>query len=70
VERRGDGAAHLLPHSIDAPETDLIERGPWIMAQKAGGPLAAIVAAFAWSARSRILAVAAVSVGPAQSQPT
>ena len=26
-------------HSIDAPESALIERGPWIMQQKAGGPM-------------------------------
>jgi arylsulfatase len=29
----------LQTHSIDAPEKDLIEKGPWIMAQKTGGPL-------------------------------
>jgi arylsulfatase len=29
----------MQSHSIDAPEKDLIEKGPWIMAQKAGGPL-------------------------------
>jgi arylsulfatase len=29
----------MQTHSIDAPEKDLIEKGPWIMAQKAGGPL-------------------------------
>ena len=26
-------------HSVDAPAKDLVEKGPWIMAQKAGGPL-------------------------------
>jgi arylsulfatase len=26
-------------HSIDAPENALVEKGPWIMQQKAGGPL-------------------------------
>jgi arylsulfatase A-like enzyme len=26
-------------HSIDAPESALVEKGPWIMQQKAGGPL-------------------------------
>ena len=26
-------------HSIDAPESALIERGPWIVQQKAGGPM-------------------------------
>jgi hypothetical protein len=29
----------MQTHSIDAPEQYLIEKGPWIMAQKAGGPL-------------------------------
>ena len=29
----------MQTHSIDAPEKYLIEKGPWIMAQKAGGPL-------------------------------
>jgi arylsulfatase len=28
-----------MTHSFDAPENALIERGPWIMQQKAGGPL-------------------------------
>lgn len=29
----------MQAHSIDAPEKYLIEKGPWMMAQKAGGPL-------------------------------
>jgi len=29
----------MQTHSINAPEKVLIEKGPWIMAQKAGGPL-------------------------------
>jgi arylsulfatase len=29
----------MQTHSVDAPEQYLIEKGPWIMAQKAGGPL-------------------------------
>jgi arylsulfatase len=28
-----------LSHTVNAPEQELIEKGPWIMAQKAGGPL-------------------------------
>ncbi len=27
-----------MTHSFDAPESVLIEKGPWIMEQKAGGP--------------------------------
>ena len=29
----------LMSHSFDAPESALIEKGPWIMQQKAGGPM-------------------------------
>ena len=29
----------MATHSSDAPESALIERGPWIMQQKAGGPM-------------------------------
>ncbi|MGA3212140.1 MAG: arylsulfatase [Terriglobales bacterium] len=29
----------LMTHSIQAPESVLLEKGPWIMQQKAGGPL-------------------------------
>ena len=29
----------MMTHSFDAPESVLIEKGPWIMQQKAGGPL-------------------------------
>ena len=29
----------MATHSIDAPESALIERGPWVMQQKAGGPM-------------------------------
>ncbi|HEV3307228.1 MAG TPA: hypothetical protein VGZ91_12390, partial [Candidatus Sulfotelmatobacter sp.] len=29
----------MMTHSLDAPENALIESGPWIMQQKAGGPL-------------------------------
>jgi arylsulfatase len=28
-----------LSHSVDAPESVLVDRGPWIMSQQAGGPL-------------------------------
>ena len=28
-----------MTHSLDAPESALIEKGPWIMQQKAGGPM-------------------------------
>jgi arylsulfatase len=32
--------SHVIQtHSIDAPEKALVEKGPWIMAQRAGGPL-------------------------------
>ena len=29
----------MMTHSFDAPESVLIEKGPWIMQQKAGGPM-------------------------------
>jgi arylsulfatase len=29
----------MLTHSVDAPEKELVEKGPWIMSQNAGGPL-------------------------------
>jgi arylsulfatase A-like enzyme len=29
----------MATHSIDAPESALIEKGPWLMQQKAGGPM-------------------------------
>jgi arylsulfatase len=29
----------MVTHSLDVPEKDLIEKGTWIMQQKAGGPL-------------------------------
>ena len=28
-----------MTHSFDAPESVLLEKGPWIMQQKAGGPM-------------------------------
>jgi arylsulfatase A-like enzyme len=31
----------LQTHSVDAPESVLLDKGPWIMQQKAGGPLGA-----------------------------
>jgi len=29
----------MMTHSVEAPESVLVEKGPWIMQQKAGGPL-------------------------------
>jgi arylsulfatase len=29
----------MATHSIDAPESALIERGPWVMQRQAGGPM-------------------------------
>ena len=37
--KRNSSRRSTLTHSVDAPESAMVEKGPWLMQQKTGGPL-------------------------------